>query len=243
MPRLSKFSHRFLFAFALCSIALFSVGCGSKGSSSTSSNARIRFVNTSPDQLSVNVLIDGKSVAMALPNGGQATAYLAVASGARRIQIQNPTSLQFLLDTTPTIAAGDSTYFIADLAVALRSVILTDDNTAPTMTTGNFKMRVVNLAPKVNNNTDAFIELSTVGTLNGLTPTFPGLQYPTASSYYTNTAGSWEVVFTPPGQTAPPFYGTPIALTLAAGQIDTVMLVQNDDQGDIKAIVTLVDVQ
>ena len=241
MPRLSKFSHRFLFAFALCSIALFSVGCGSKGSSSTSSNARIRFVNTSPDQLSVNVLIDGKSVAMALPNGGQATAYLAVASGARRIQIQNPTSLQFLLDTTPTIAAGDSTYFIADIGTALKSVILTDDNTAPA--TGNFKMRVVNLAPSVNNNTDVFIELSTVSTLNGLTPTFSGLHYLAASTYYTNTAGSWEVVFTPPGQTSPPFYGTPVALTLAAGQVDTVILLQNDDAGNIKVLVPLVDVQ
>jgi len=187
------------------------------------------------------VLIDGKSVTMALVNGGFATAYLPVASGARRIQIQDPNSLQFLIDTTPTIAAGDSTYFIADIGAALKSVILTDDNAAPT--TGDFKLRVVNLAPSVNNNTDVFIELSTVATLNGLTPTFPGLHYLSASTYYTNTAGSWEVVFTPPGQTAPPFYGTPVALTLAAGQIETVVLLQNDVQGQIKAIVPLVDVQ
>ena len=239
MPRASKLSHSVLFAFALCLVALFSVGCGSGGSSSSS--ARIRFVNTSPDVSSVNVLIDGTSVTMALVNGGIATAYLPVASGARRIQIQDPTSLQFLLDSTPTIAAGDSTYFIADIGAALKSVILTDDNTAPT--TGDFKLRVVNLAPSVNNNTDVFIELSTVATLNGLTPTFPGLHYLAASAYYTNTAGSWEVVFTPPGQTAPPFYGTPVALTLAAGQIETVVLLQNDVQGQIKAIVPLVDVQ
>jgi hypothetical protein len=243
MPRVSKLSHFLLLSTLVAAVTVFSVGCGS---GSSSSSTRIRFVNAATNQPTVNVLIDGVSVTSGLANLGGSTAYMAVKSGARRIQIQEPTDLVFLIDTTPTIS-GDTTYIIRDRNVAgvlPPPLILTDTNTAPT--TGNFSVRAINLSPSSNAGADAYVVASTVATLNGLTPTFSGLPYPPATATYVSIAvgtGTWEAVFTPPGVTGPPsaFDGAPIPLTLVAGQIETLLLVEDAAQN--KTIVPLVDVQ
>jgi hypothetical protein len=243
MPRVSKLSHFLLLSTLVAAVTVFSVGCGS-GSSSSSS--RIRFVNAATNQALVNVLIDGVSVTSGLANLGGSTAYMAVKSGARRIQIQEPTDLVFLIDTTPTIS-GDTTYIIRDRNVAgvlPPPLILTDINTAPT--TGNFSVRAINLSPSSNAGADEYVVASTVSTLNGLTPTFSALPYPPTTATYVSIAvgtGTWEAVFTPPGVTGPPsaFDGTPIPLTLVTGQIETLLLVEDAAQN--RTIVPLVDVQ
>src|SRR5260221_12075402 len=83
MPRVSKLSCFFLLSPLVAAVTMFSAGCASGSSTS----ARIRFVNASTNQLSVNVLIDSVSVTSALANVGGSTGYLAVKSGARHIQI------------------------------------------------------------------------------------------------------------------------------------------------------------
>jgi len=241
MPRVSKLSCFLLVSPLVAAVTMFSAGCGSGGSSTS---ARIRFVNASTNQLSVNVLIDSVSVTSALANVGGSTGYLAVKSGARRIQIQDPTDLVFLIDTTPTIPSGDTTYIIRDRNVAgvlPPPMILSDINTAPT--TGNFSVRAINLAPDLNAGTDGFIVASTVATLVGVTPTFAALPYPPTTATYVAIAagtGNWQAVFTPPGVPTT-FDATPLAISLVAGQIETVLLVE--DAGGNKTVVPLVDVQ
>jgi hypothetical protein len=245
MPRVFKLSHLWSSAL-LAAVTLLSVGCGSS-SSSSSSGTRIRFVNASTNELSVNVLIDGVSVTTGLANVGGSTAYMAVKSGARRIQIQDPTDLTFLIDTTPTISSGDTTYIIRDRVVAGAlppPLILSDVNTAPT--TGNFSVRAINLSPTANAGADAYVVASTVTTLVGVTPTFSSLPYPPSTATYVSVAvgtGSWEAVFTPPGVPGPPskFLGQPVPLTFVSGQIETLLLVE--DAGQNQSIVPLVDVQ
>lgn len=241
MSPVARFSRFFLFTAALAATTMLTAGCGLGGSSG--SGSRIRFVNASTNEMAVNVLIDGVSVASSLQNIGGATAYLAVSSGARHIQIQDPTSLQFLIDTTPTIS-GDTTYIIRDVAIngALPPpVILSDTNTAPT--TGDFSIRVINLAPDLNSGVDAYVVLSSTSTLTGLTPNFAALPYPPSTATYSQIpvgTGSWEVVFTKAGQKAP-IYGVSSALALVGGQIDTVLLVE--DAGSAITVVPLIDVQ
>ena len=222
MARASRFSRYCLF---LAAVAILSaVGCGSGGGSSASTT-KIRFVNASLSSsiTTVNVLIDGTTVATALANGGGATAYLSVASGARHIQIQDPNTSTNLIDTTPTIS-GNTTYIFKDFITGTNTpLILSDDNTAPA--SGNFKVRVVNVAPQLNSGVDVYVQPSTITTLNGLTATFGGVLYPVASNYYTNTAGSWEVVFTPPGSQGILAGGN--AITLAAGQVETVLILED----------------
>ncbi len=243
MQRVSKFSHFFLFSAVLAAMTVFFVGCGS---GSSSSGTRIRFVNAalSSTITSVNVLIDGTTVAPALANGGAATAYISVAAGARRIQIQDPSTSAFLIDTTPTIS-GNTTYIIKDFITNTNTpLILTDDNSAPT--SGNFKLRAINLAPDLSAGTNVYVELSTITTLNGLTPTFSGLTFPNGSAssgavsnYVTNTAGSWEVLFTP--ATSQGILAGGSAITFAAGQVETVLIVE-DTSGNFTEV-PLVDVQ
>ena len=242
MPRVLKTSCSWLSIPVLATLTLFASGCGS--SSSSSSSARIRFVNASPDALSLNVLIDGKSVTTALANGGTSTAYMAIKSGARHIQVQDPNTLLFDIDTTPTISSGDTTYIIRDYASAgLQPLILTDTNTAPT--TGNFSVRAINLAPSVNGGADAYVVVSTTSTLTGVNPNFSALPYPPTTATYVPQAvgtGSWEVIFTAPGgKSSNQFYGPVTPITFVAGQIETVLLVE--DVGGTKSVVQIVDVQ
>lgn len=242
MPRVERLFRFFLFSSLLIAVAVFSAGCGSGSGSST--GTRIRFVNASTDQLAVNVLIDGTTVTTALANLGGSTGYMAVSSGARRIQIQDPVSLTFLIDTTPTISSGDTTYIIRDrnnAGTLPPPLILNDVNTAPT--SGNFSVRAINLAPDLNAGADGFIVASSVSTLNGVTPTFAALPYPPTTASYVSLAvgtGSWQAVFTPPGVPTT-FDATPVAITFVAGQIETVLLIE--DASGNRTIVPLVDVQ
>jgi len=240
MPHVSKLCRFVLLSTLVAAVTVFWAGCGS---GSSSSGTRIRFVNASTNQPTVNVLIDSVNVTSNLANVGGSTAYLAVKSGARRIQIQDPNDLVFLIDTTPTIS-GDTTYIIRDREVGgvlPPPLILTDNNTAPT--TGNFSVRAINLAPDLNAGADGFIVASTVSTLVGVTPTFAGLPYPPTTATYVSIAagtGNWQAVFTQPGQPTM-FDATPVPLTLIAGQIETVLLVE--DAGGNKTVISLVDLQ
>jgi Domain of unknown function (DUF4397) len=239
MPRSPKLFRYLLPAIVLVTAMTFA-GCGSS-SSSQASGTRIRFVNASVNQSSLNVLIDGVSVSTGLANGGGATAYLPVASGSRHIQMQDPTTLQSFVDSTISLADGSATTFIAaDFSPALKTLVLTDDNTAPA--TGSFKVRAVNVAPNLSTNADAYVE--TAGTdINTVLPTVSNIIYPGASSYIVNTAGSYEVEFTQAGQKGigggQPAGGTPIAFT--AGQVATVLVVE--DINGIYSTVQLVDVK
>lgn len=240
MQRVSKLSHLFLFAAVLVAVTVFSVGCAS--SSSSSSGTKIRFVNASVSSTitTVNVLIDGATVATALANGGAATAYLPLASGTRHIQIQDPATSTNLVDVTPTLAGGSNTTVILKdfITTTNTPLILTDDNSAPT--SGSFKVRAINLAPNLNAGSDVYVVPSTTTTLTGVTPTFSALPFPpTTASYVTDTAGSWEVLFTQSGSQGILAGGTPT--TFAAGQVETELIVE--DASGTFSEVSLVDVQ
>src|SRR6266700_6670025 len=157
MPRPPKSAHFIFLAIvlvvALVTVMAFTMGCSS---SSSSQNTKIRFVNATVNQAAFNVLIDSASVATALANGGSATAYLPVTSGSRHIQMQDPNTSQNLIDSTLTLASGTSTTFLAaDYVGNLKTLVMTDDNTTPA--SGDFKLRVVNVAPNLNANADVYI--------------------------------------------------------------------------------------
>jgi hypothetical protein len=215
-------SYRFIFlALTLLTVMAFTLGCGSSGSH----NTVIRFVNASPNQASLNVLIDGVSVQSALANGGSSTNYLTVQPGSRHIQMQDPNTPQNLIDDTITVASGSSTTFIATNYIGLITpVVLTDDNSAPA--SGAFKLRLVNVAPNLGS-ADVYIQPG--GTdINTVSPTTTNLAYTSASSYISTTAGSYEVVFTQAGFKGILAGGNSIAFT--GGQVRTA-LVLNDPNG------------
>ena len=86
------------------------------------------------------------------------------------------------------------------------------------------KLRVLNASPGLGT-VDVYVV--TPGTdLNTLTPSVSSLAFESSSGYVTKSAGSWEIVFTSPGQKTA--LVTTSTLTLASGQIRTVIALNGE---------------
>lgn len=136
-----------------------------------------------------------------------------------------------IIDTTVSASSGSNLTLISlNHSFNISSVVLTDDNSAPT--SGNFKLRIVNASPGMGTQ-DVYVVTS--GTdINSVSPTFSSLGFGSTSSYSTLTAGSCEVFFTAPGQK---FINLDSgSLSFSAGQIRT-MLSLNNPQGSYMATV------
>src|SRR5579864_6723533 len=130
-----------LFAAGFFSVALvfFTLGCGS------SNNARIRLVNAIPDESSLDLLVDSKSVATGVGYGA-ASGYISVSSGSRHLQAEPTGSTTPIIDTTTNASSGsDLTLISLNFSNNPSNAVLTDDNSAPA--SGNFKLRIVNASP------------------------------------------------------------------------------------------------
>ncbi len=206
----------------LLTLMAFAVGC-----SNSSSKTTVRFVNASPNVASLNAVVDGASLASGIANGGGATAYLAITTGSRHIQIEDATTSAVYIDDTPTFTAGTTTTYMATNFgppnnSVLTKLVLTDDNSGPV--SGSFKLRVVNATPTLGS-LDVFVlpagTLPTAGSA-----TFPGVSFPSASATYaSNTAGTYQIFFTIPGTASVVFQSAD--LTFAAGQVRTLVGIED----------------
>ena len=186
-------SKRRLALMGMCAIIAFvllSLGCGS------SNNANLRLVNASPDENGLNLLVDNTTVEQGV-GYGTASAYKSVSAGSRHVQVEPNGSTTPIIDTTVNANSGASLSLVAfNFSFSLGNVLLTDDNSAPT--SGNFKLRIVNVSPGLGAQ-DVYVEPA--GTdITALSPTFPNLTFGAASTYSSLAAGNWEVFFTSPGQ-------------------------------------------
>lgn len=194
-------------------------GCGG------GDQAKLRVMQASPNEGSVDVLVDGKSVA----NGvgyGTATNYLPVESGSREVQIVPTGSGTALIDQTLSFNSGaQSTIILANFASSITDLTLSDDNTAPT--SGDAKLRVVNAAPSMGT-VDVYVVAPGTNPMDA-TPTFSSLNFEGSSSYQTLTAGTYEVLFTLPGGIFAFIDTGPI--TLSDGQNRTIVALDNVSGG------------
>ena len=188
-------------------------------------------VNAMPDEGSLDLLIDTKSAATGV-GYGTSSAYNSVATGSRHFQIE-PTGLtNILIDRTDSIGSGDLTLLSLNFSFDPSSVLLTDDNSAPT--SGNFKLRVVDAAPGLNPQ-DVYIvpDGSDIGSVD---PTFSGMTLGSASTYDVLAPGDYNVIFTDVGQK---FFNLNTGkLTFAAGQIRTVLVLNNTSGGYQDTVLT-----
>jgi hypothetical protein len=126
-----------------------------------------------------------------------------------------------IIDTTITFSTGSNVSLIsANYSYNPMSIVLNDDNSAPP--SGDFKLRILNVSPGMGAQ-DVYVVTS--GTdINSSNPVFSSLGFGSASSYVTLGAGSYDVVFTPPGSK---FVNLTSTNTLSAGQIRTVLALNN----------------
>jgi hypothetical protein len=175
---------------ALVGVLAFAPGCGS------SSNANIRFVNVTPDESSLDFLINGTSVATGV-SYGTTSGYKSVSSGSEHLQVEATGTTTPIIDTTTVANSGAYlSLFSLNYSYAISNVILTDDNSTPA--SGDFKLRIVNASPGLGAQ-DVYIQPA--GTdISTVSPTVSSLGFGAASEYSSLAAGNYEIFFTPPAQ-------------------------------------------
>jgi len=190
--------------------------CGGGGG-----NARLRVVHASPDEGSIDVLIDSKTIASGI-TFGTATSYTSLSSGSRHLQMEPSDTATPVIDETLSLGSGsDTTVLLANFATSLNAVTLQDDNSAPT--SGNAKLRIINAAPGL---APADVYIVPDGTdINSVTPVLSSMGFESASSYTSLGAGTYRVWFTQPGQKFIFIDSGP--LPLSAGQIRSVVGLNN----------------
>ena len=220
---------RVLICAGLSLIALASlIGCG--GSSNHSS---IRLVNATPDENGLDLLIDTHSAAAGV-GYGTASPYVAINTGSRQLQVEPSGTNTPILDRTDTINANtDLTLLTLNFSFNISSVLLGDDNTAPT--TGNFKLRIINASPGTGPQ-DIYVLASPADLSAAPAPTFSSLAFGSTASYLTLAAGDYEVFFTAPGTKIVNLdTGT---VTFNVGQIRTLLSLNNPGGGFQSAVLT-----
>src|SRR5215475_6921464 len=198
--------QRLLWAVLTLGLPMIPVGCGS-------GNAKIRLINAYPSQPNLDMLIDGNAVASSVTYGS-ASGYSSVSSGSRHLQVEAAGTSNIFSDQTISLGSGSSS---SVLSTNSGSTVLTDTNSTPS--SGNISIRVINAASTLGT-VDIYI-VPAGSNIVTLSPSFSGVTFPSATNYTTLTAGSYQVIFTLPGQK----FGiaTSSSLSFSSGQVRTVV--------------------
>ena len=170
-------------------------------------------MNAFVGQSSLDMLIGSQDIAPGVVYGA-ASGYASTSSGSGTLQIEDTGTTNILVNQPINLGAkSDSTV----LATGSGTVVLADNNAAPS--SGNIEIRVINASFTLGT-ADVYIVPSGTGITPG-SPTFASLAYQAASGYQSLPAGSYQVIFTQPGQAFAVISSNP--LSFSAGQIRSVV--------------------
>lgn len=197
---------------------LFGTGCGS-------SSAHVRVLNAIPIQSNIDMLIDSKDVAAAIPYGS-VSGYITVSSGSRHLQIEATGSSTPFVDQNISLSSGS---YDTILDTSNGPTVFTDNHSATS--SGNVSLRVINASTTLG---PADVYVVTSGNGLGSTATFSNVGVPNATGYTSVAGGSYIVYFTTPGTTNVLLStGT---LTLSSGQVRTVLAIDGQTGGDTTTV-------
>jgi hypothetical protein len=213
----------------IAGMALLAISCGS------SNNAHLRLLNAMVTQSSLDMLIDGNTVASSIAYG-TASSYASVSSGSRHVQVEPAGSGTPVIDTTQSVSSGNNVTVLAYLNTlnSNSSAFLIDNNSAPN--SGDFNLRVINAAPAVGPG-GADVYVVPAGTnISGVNPNFSALQdNGSASSYLSLTAGNYDIIFAVPGTKQE--IAQSLQAAFGAGQVRTVLLLNSQSGGSTVVVV------
>ena len=223
-------SFRPMLASVAVASLLFTIACGS---SSSSASAQLRILNASPQQQSINLLLDNNSVQTGIVSQS-ASAYTSEPAGSHTAQIEASGTTTALVTQSITLNSNSSYTILAVepsfASTSLTMSLLTDDNSAPA--SGDFKLRIINASPDFGN-LDAFVTAPGAG-ISGATPSVSNLAFQAGSSYQSLTAGTYEVYFSVAKQGVISVDSG--QLTFSAGQVRTLVLLDNFGSGFTSAL-------
>jgi hypothetical protein len=187
-------------------------------------------MNASPDESSLNALVDNNTVASNIAYG-TSSSYVSVSSGSHTLEVEPSSSSSVLLSQSLSVSSGSNTTVLAgNFSSSINFAIYTDDNSSPS--SSDIKLRIINASPSLGT---ADVYVVAPGTdLNTVNATVSNLPFEGASSYQSLAAGSWEVEFTLPGAKFP--YIDSGSLSLTAGQIRTVVGLNSESGGFTAAV-------
>ena len=206
---------------------VFAAGCSDDDDSGTgpTTEAGVRVVHASPDAPNVDVLVDDAQVLSAVPYLGSSS-YLAVPAGSRNVKVNAAGTSTTVIDADLDLTTGiDYTVIAGGLVSEIEPLVLEDDRTAPTA--GNVKVRAVHGAPSAPA-VDVYVTAPGAD-LQSATPALTSVPFGAASDYLTVPAGDYQVRVTPAGSKTVAIDSG--SLTLAAGQVRTVIAVDNPGGG------------
>ena len=224
---------------ALCTLCVVITGCGTD-------HSKVRIIQASPDAGSVDVAVDGKTVATNIAFGelSPATDYLTLAAGNHKVEFRDTGTTTDIINATVgfaskkeyTLLSVGKVTAIPPANPTIAALLKTDDNSAPS--SGNIKLRVIHAAPDSPNAGDPSkcgtapcvdVYIVAPGTdITNLTPAIASLSYQQASDYQSLVAGTYEVIMT---DSTNPVKTRLIdqMYTLTAGQIRTLVTLDTAD--------------
>lgn len=210
------------------------LGC-SDANSGPSGSAQVRVVHGSPDAPAVDVLVDG-GVVLSNVAYTDASGYLALPPGSRRIQVNVAGTGTSVIDLNASVKR-DSAYTLiaANLVANIEPLGLEDDLASPAA--GNVKVRLVHGAPNVGP-VDIYVTAPNAD-LAAATPTLTAVPFKAQSGYLEVPAGDYQVRITPTGTKTVAIDTGP--LTLAAGQIRTAIALESAGGGAPLSALLLAD--
>ena len=204
--------------------------------SSPEDRASLRFVHAAPGTAAVNARWGDAQVFAAVPYGGTA-AYESVRAGERALAVRAAGA------TTDLVASeleldddGVYTVLLLKSGATASLSLLADDNAAPAA--GKARLRVAHAAAAIAGNVDIYVTAPDAD-LTNLTATAAGIQPGKASVYLVRDPGTYQIRYTTPGTKTVLFNAGTI--TLAAGQVRTVLAIDAAAGGGAMQALTLQD--
>ncbi|HXW91642.1 MAG TPA: DUF4397 domain-containing protein [Terriglobales bacterium] len=202
------------------------LGCNSTGS------AQARLLNASPGEATLNGMINSDTFATNV-SYGTASNYASVTSGSGTMEVEVPGATSPLLNQTISLVSKTPyTIMVSGYPSSIGAIILTDNTTAPS--SGNISLRIINASPSLG---VADVYVVAPGTaLDSVSPTVTALNFQSATNYLSMAAGSYEVYFTPTGQTVAVIDSG--ALSLSSGQVNSIVGLNGAVTGYTTAVLT-----
>ena len=205
-------------------------------SSGPEDRASLRFVHAAPGAGTVNARLGDAQVFAEVPYAGTA-AYKSVRAGERALAVRAAgATTDLVADEIDLDDDAAYTVLLLKPGAAASLSVLTDDNSAPAA--GKAKLRVGHAAAAIAGNVDIYVTApdADLATQN---PAAAAVQPGKASAYLVRDPGTYRIRFTTPATKTVLFDAGNI--TLAAGQVRTVLVINSAAGGGAMQAVTLQD--
>jgi len=225
-------------AIAFCS-GLLALALGACSHSGGGGSTNMRVINAVPDATSLTVSVNDKTVVSNLVFQGS-TQYTSVDSGNQEFKVSANGGTSNAIDTTLGLSNGANYSYIVFNPVASATALLLVDSGIATPPSGDFSIRVVNVASGIG---PVDVYLTPPGTdLNSTSPTVANTPVGAASLVISPAAGTLELRVTATG-TKEVIYDTPpqafvngniyqpVVLTAGSSKLVNVVLLNIDDTG------------